>query len=258
MSSIQLHTCDTESKAKVGYRTELTANSFSGGMSADFEAKDLQHLRSFSSKRLLATPRFLIPLARAASLRNRPSTENLFDVTQRAAWIRGIAFQWEIRLPRFELVPQEIRTVLAAKFLFDVKRTRIRMGKFGDFQMTSKHGRQALRPAAGGMVTIRIADEIARLKDATEWTSGDRHAVSLVKDDALNVLLMMLKKGSHLHEHRTKGPITVQVVSGSVRFSGGSEQRIIAAGEIVALDRGIPHSLEALDESALILTTVIG
>jgi quercetin dioxygenase-like cupin family protein len=47
-------------------------------------------------------------------------------------------------------------------------------------------------------------------------------------------------------------------VSGSVRFSGGSEQRIIAAGEIVALDRGIPHSLEALDESALILTTVIG
>jgi quercetin dioxygenase-like cupin family protein len=108
------------------------------------------------------------------------------------------------------------------------------------------------------MVTIRIADEIARPKDATVWTSGDRHAVSLVKDDALNVLLMMLKKGSHLHEHRTKGPITVQVVSGSVRFSGGSEQRIIAAGEIVALDRGIPHSLEALDESALILTTVIG
>ena len=124
--------------------------------------------------------------------------------------------------------------------------------------MTSEHGRQALRPAAGGMVTITIADEIARLKDATEWVSRDRHAVSLVKDDALNVLLMMLKKGSHLHEHRTKGPITVQVVSGSVRFGGGSEHRVIAAGEIVALDRGIPHSVEALDESALILTTVIG
>ena len=124
--------------------------------------------------------------------------------------------------------------------------------------MTTEHNRQALRPAAGGMVTIKIADEIARLKDAAEWTSGDRHAVSLVKDDALNILLMMLKNGSHLHEHSTKGPITVQVVSGSIRFSGGSDQRIISAGEIVALDRGIPHGLEALDESALILTTAIG
>ncbi len=124
--------------------------------------------------------------------------------------------------------------------------------------MTSEHNRQAVRPTAGGMMTVKLADEIARLKSTAEWTSGDRHAVSLVKDDALNVLLMMLKKGSHLHEHRTKGPITVQVVSGSIRFSGGSDQRIISAGEIVALDRGIAHSLEALEESALILTTAIG
>lgn len=124
--------------------------------------------------------------------------------------------------------------------------------------MTTEHKRQALRPAAGGMVTIKIADEIAHLRDAAEWTSGDRHAVSLVKDDALNVLLMILKKGSHLHEHSTKGPITVQVVSGSVRFSSGSDHRTISAGEIVALDRDIPHRLEALDESALILTTAIG
>ena len=51
--------------------------------------------------------------------------------------------------------------------------------------------------------------------------SEDRHAMSFVKDAALNVLLMVLKKGAHLHEHRTKGPITVQVVSGSIRFSAG-------------------------------------
>jgi quercetin dioxygenase-like cupin family protein len=78
------------------------------------------------------------------------------------------------------------------------------------------------------------------------------------KDDALNVLLMVLKKGAHLHEHRTKGPITVQLVSGSIRFSSGSDQRIISAGEMVGLDRDIPHSLEALEESALILVTAIG
>jgi quercetin dioxygenase-like cupin family protein len=107
------------------------------------------------------------------------------------------------------------------------------------------------------MITVKFADEIARLKTSAEWKSGDRHAVSLVKDDALNVLLMVLKKGAHLHEHHTKGPITVQVVSGSIRFIGGPDQRIISAGEMVGLDRAIPHSLEALEESALILVTSI-
>jgi quercetin dioxygenase-like cupin family protein len=123
--------------------------------------------------------------------------------------------------------------------------------------MTSEHNRQALRPAAGGMMTVKFANEIARLKSTAEWKSADRQAVSLVKDDALNVLLMVLKKGANLHEHRTKGPIAVQLISGSIRFSGGPVQRIISAGEMVGLDRGIPHSLEALEESALILVTAI-
>ena len=64
-------------------------------------------------------------------------------------------------------------------------------------------------------------------------------------------------KRTHLHEHHTKGPITVQVVSGAIRFSSGSDQRIISAGEMVGLDRAIPHSLEVLEESALIFVTAI-
>jgi quercetin dioxygenase-like cupin family protein len=123
--------------------------------------------------------------------------------------------------------------------------------------MTNEHSRGTLRPAAGGMITVKIADEIARLKDAAEWKSGDRHATSLVKDAAMNVLLMVLKKGAHLHEHRTKGPIIVQVVSGSIRFSAGADERVISAGDMVGLDREIAHSLEALQETALILVTAI-
>jgi quercetin dioxygenase-like cupin family protein len=123
--------------------------------------------------------------------------------------------------------------------------------------MTSEHNRQTRRPTAGGMITVKFADEIARLKDAAEWKSADRHAISLIKDSALNVLLMALKKGAHLHEHRTKGPIALQVISGAIRFSSGSDQPTISAGEMVGLDRGVPHSLEALEESALILVTAI-
>ncbi len=122
--------------------------------------------------------------------------------------------------------------------------------------MSNEHNRQALRPAAGGMVTVSIANEIARIKSTPEWQSADRHAISLIKDDALNILLMILKKGARLHEHRTKGPVAVQVISGSIRFNAGSE-RIISACEMVVLDRNIAHSVEALEESAMILVTAI-
>ena len=123
--------------------------------------------------------------------------------------------------------------------------------------MTEQGGRQALRPAAGEMVSLSIANEVARLKAKPEWSSADRLAASLVKDDALNILLMMLKKGARLAEHRTKGPIAIQVLSGSVRFSAGNKSANLSSGSIVALDRNIVHELEGLEESLVLLTTAI-
>jgi len=124
--------------------------------------------------------------------------------------------------------------------------------------MTEQGSRQALRPSAGGMLSLSIMDEVARLKAKPEWSSEDRLAVSLVKDDALNILLMVLKKGARLAEHRTRGPIAVQVLSGSVRFSAGSKDAELSSGSIAALDRNIVHELEALEESVVLLTTAIG
>jgi quercetin dioxygenase-like cupin family protein len=123
--------------------------------------------------------------------------------------------------------------------------------------MTEHRSRQALRPSVGEMVLLNITDEVTRLKAKPEWSSEDRLAVSLVKDDALNILLMVLKRGARLAEHRTKGPIAVKVLTGSVRFSAGSEQTALSAGHIAALDRNVAHSLEALEESVVLLTTCI-
>ena len=117
--------------------------------------------------------------------------------------------------------------------------------------------RQALRPALGKMLTVKITDEVARLKAKPQWSSVDRLAESLVKDDALNILLMTLKKGALLEEHRTKGPIAVHVLSGAVRFSAGDKSVTLSPGEISALDRDIVHELEALDESVVLLITAI-
>jgi quercetin dioxygenase-like cupin family protein len=114
---------------------------------------------------------------------------------------------------------------------------------------------QALRPRAGGFVVINLADETAKHRQT--MASNDRQAVSLVKDGPLNVLLMTLKKDAELSEHRTRGPITVHVLSGAIRFNAESQEITLAAGCMLALDRDVAHSVTALEDSSVLLTTAI-
>jgi quercetin dioxygenase-like cupin family protein len=108
--------------------------------------------------------------------------------------------------------------------------------------------------AQGGMVAVDIRAEIARLKTEPAWADGDRHGSSLVKGDGINVALMMLKKGAKLQEHHTRAPITVQVIEGRINIVANGKAQLVTAGMLVALDRAIEHSVEAVEESALVLT----
>jgi len=108
--------------------------------------------------------------------------------------------------------------------------------------------------AQSGLVFVDIRAEIARLKSEPAWAGGDRHGASLVKGDGINVALMMLKKGAKLREHHTRAPITVHVIEGQVNLIAGGKTQLVTAGMIAALNRAIEHSVEALEESALVLT----
>ena len=108
--------------------------------------------------------------------------------------------------------------------------------------------------AQSKQVAVDIGAEITRLKSEPAWASGDRHGLSLVKGDGINVALMLLKKGAKLQEHHTKAPITVYLVEGRINFIAGDKPRPLTPGMLLALDRAIAHSIEALEDSALILT----
>jgi quercetin dioxygenase-like cupin family protein len=87
--------------------------------------------------------------------------------------------------------------------------------------------------------------------------SGDRNAVSLVKHRDFTVTLLALRGGSHLHEHSAKGSISLQVIAGVIRLNAGGEQKTVSTGTICVLDREIPHSVEALEDSTLLLTAAL-
>jgi quercetin dioxygenase-like cupin family protein len=108
--------------------------------------------------------------------------------------------------------------------------------------------------AQSKQVTVDIKAEITRLKREPAWAGGDRHGMSLVKGDGINVALMLLKKGAKLQEHHTKAPITVHLIEGRINFIAGGKPHLLTAGMMLALGRAIAHSVEALEESALVLT----
>jgi quercetin dioxygenase-like cupin family protein len=116
---------------------------------------------------------------------------------------------------------------------------------------------QTLRPGGGEIAYIRLDDQVSRLRDRLQSSPEDRQAASLVKLRGLNVMLIALKKGAYLHEHHTKGPITVHVISGLVDLIAANKPNEITAGRILALDRDVAHSVKALEESMLLLTTAL-
>ena len=108
--------------------------------------------------------------------------------------------------------------------------------------------------AQGGLIAVDISAEITRLKSEPVWAGNDRHGNSLVKGDGINVALLILKKGAKMQEHHTRAPITVNVIEGRINFVAKGKTQPLTPGMIAALDRAIEHSIEALEESAIVLT----
>ncbi len=109
------------------------------------------------------------------------------------------------------------------------------------------------RPAKSPLSEFRLDAEIDRLKAETAWSSGTRNAITLAKGQ-LTIVLVVLKPGATLEEHRARGPMTLEVLSGAIRFRSAGTVRDVEAGTLVVLESALAHEVEALTESALLLT----
>jgi quercetin dioxygenase-like cupin family protein len=65
---------------------------------------------------------------------------------------------------------------------------------------------------------------------------------------------LLLREGARLKEHTARGPISLLVMAGAVRFSIAGDGNTLTPGTLGVLDREIQHSVEALEESTILLT----
>jgi quercetin dioxygenase-like cupin family protein len=81
-----------------------------------------------------------------------------------------------------------------------------------------------------------------------------RGSVTLVKQGGMSLVLTHLHAGGRLQEHATPGAATVQVLDGEVRVRMGDEALDVPAGRLIAFNSGVRHSVEAIEDSTLLLT----
>jgi quercetin dioxygenase-like cupin family protein len=81
-----------------------------------------------------------------------------------------------------------------------------------------------------------------------------RGAVTLVKEGGMSVVLMHLHAGGTMGEHPHPGAATVQVLEGKIRIEIGADSLEAESGRLIAFNSGVRHSVEALEDSTLLLT----
>lgn len=106
---------------------------------------------------------------------------------------------------------------------------------------------------ADPIMTFDLDAEIERLHGEADWRTG-QNAKTLAKYDDLRIVLTALASGRRMPGHKTDGRISIQTVQGLLRVHTAAQTFDLPAGRLLVLDRGIPHDVEALSDSAFLLT----
>ncbi|HYN09778.1 MAG TPA: cupin domain-containing protein [Vicinamibacterales bacterium] len=115
------------------------------------------------------------------------------------------------------------------------------------------HRRPHTPPMADPFMEFDLPAEIHRLQAETTWNTG-QNARTLIKYDDFRVVLIALRAKARMQEHKAEGRITAHVLSGHIQLRASGRTFSLRPGGLLALDQGVPHDVEALEESAFLLT----
>ena len=115
------------------------------------------------------------------------------------------------------------------------------------------HHRPHTPPMADPFMEFDLPAEIHRLQAETTWSTG-QNARTLIKYDDFRVVLTALRAKARISEHETEGRISIHVLSGHIQLKAAGRTFSLRAGGVVALDHGVLHDVEALEDSAFLLT----
>ncbi len=104
------------------------------------------------------------------------------------------------------------------------------------------------------LVSMDIPEFIKQIKAEVTWENSDRNAMTVYKTNGMRIVLIALHEDAILKKHTAEGILSVQVLEGEIIFSTDSQSVVIKKGQMIALHKGLPHSVKAIKESVFLLT----
>jgi quercetin dioxygenase-like cupin family protein len=121
-----------------------------------------------------------------------------------------------------------------------------------------KEGRSGHESLAGHLTAplmdFNLEREIAQLHDEEAWQRTGRNSKTLVKQPDFRIVLIALQKDGHLEEHSADARISIYTLAGHVKIQLPEQTVDLPGGHLLVLDRALEHDLQALEESAILLT----
>lgn len=108
---------------------------------------------------------------------------------------------------------------------------------------------------ADSVIQFDLAKEIEKAHTKESWgREAGRSSETLVKQGDFRVVLISMKAQTRMGEHRAEGQISIQTLQGRIRIHLRDQKIELPAGRLLALDCGLHHDVESLEESAFLLT----
>lgn len=111
---------------------------------------------------------------------------------------------------------------------------------------------------AGPVVPLNLPDLARALHAEPHPGKGGHRQAGLVHRGPLRLLLFAFEAGGRLPEHRAPGHVVIHCLRGELAVQAAAASHRLGSGEAVVLDPEVPHSVEAMAESEMLLTVCIG
>ena len=104
------------------------------------------------------------------------------------------------------------------------------------------------------LLTFDLAAEIEQLKGGEHWEKNGRVSKTLVKHSDFRIVLMFMKAGTLMQEHKTEARISIHALSGRLLIKLDEQTVELAAGNLLVIEKSLAHDVKALEESAFLLS----
>jgi quercetin dioxygenase-like cupin family protein len=110
------------------------------------------------------------------------------------------------------------------------------------------------RRLAAKTLTFLIRAEDNTLREFAEDSKTGRAGKTLVKEGALRITLVALKKGTVLPSHQVAGPVSIQSIRGCLKLTTENGDMDLTAGSLIALGPGVAHTAKAHTDCGILIT----